>query len=261
MDEYLFPLYVFGSLLLTLFAITLTVFLIMQKQRQTKNRIEKERLQFQHQSELLNTRLEVQEQSMTLLSEELHDNIGQLLGLTKMYVLSFKNKMSNPEDVNLVKRTEDLLSKVIVEVRHISHSLNSDLIRKEGLVQKLERDMDHIRDSTGINCKLEVSGNAVSYTPEQDLLVYRMIQEATQNALKHAEATMITVFAKYGEKELVIKIKDDGKGFNTDETEKSKSLGLRNLANRAALLKARLSISSIPGAGTEIEITIPIATV
>ena len=257
MNEHLFSLYLFGSLLLGLFAITLTVFLIIQKQRQTKNKLEKQRLRFEHQSELLNTRLEVQEQSMTLLSEELHDNIGQLLGLTKMYISSFKKKLEAPEDVAMVKRTEDLVSKIIGDVRHISHSLNSDLIRKEGLVQMLERDIDHIRDSSGLSCSLQVDGSPYSFTPEQDLLLYRIIQESLQNVLKHADATELSVTALYTSKELSIKITDNGKGFDTAEAEKSQSLGMRNIANRAALLKASLHITSQPGAGSTIEITIP----
>ena len=260
MDEYLFPLYLFGSLLLSLFAITLTVFLIMHRQRQTKNAIEKQRLKFEHQSELLNTRLEVQEQSMTLLSEELHDHIGQLLGLTKMYLLSFKQKLEAPEDLVMFKRTQDLLSKAINDVRHISHSLNSDLIRKEGLAQMLERDLDHIRDSAGLACSLEVDGTPYAFTPEQDLLIYRILQESLQNVLKHAEATQLTVTASYQPQELRIRIADNGKGFNTSETEKSKSLGLRNIKSRAALLKAQLNVTSRPGEGSDIVLVIPAAT-
>ena len=260
MNDYLFVLYIFGSLLLTLFAITLTIILIIQRQRQVKSKLEKQNLQFQHETELLNARLDVQEQSMSLISEELHDNIGQVLGLAKMYIGSLKTKLKESDDntVQLVDKTHGLVTKVISDLRHISHSLNSNLIQQLGLVQLIERDLDHLTDSSGLKCNLHASGTPYPFSPEQDLLIYRIVQEALQNVLKHANANNIDLCLSYNDNGLTIVIRDDGKGFDTAEAGKSQSLGLRNIKNRASLLRAPLEIISTPGNGTTVNIQIPL---
>lgn len=256
MTEYLFPLYVLGSLLLTLFAITLSVVLVIQKQRQKRNLLEKQMMEQQHQQELLSTRLNVQEQSMTLVSEEIHDHIGQLLALTKMRLTSAIVKTANEESKELIVRSRELLEQIINDLRHITHSLNSDLIHKMGLIQLLQRDIEYLNDSTNLDCSLNLKGEHNSFTPEQNLLIYRIIQETIQNILKHAEASLLTIDLIFDTATTQVIISDNGVGFNVEAAKENNSLGLRNIFNRAKILNADLEIKS-DSTGSILEMRIP----
>lgn len=259
MDEYLFGLYLAGSLLLTLFAITLSVVLIIQRQRQVKAQHEKLNMELRHKTELLNARIDVQEQSMSLISEELHDNVGQLLALVKININGLRSKPEITETgtLHLINKTKELVTKTINEVRYISHSLNSTLIQEQGLVQILRRDVEFLSDSAALETVLEVTGSPKSLTSEKELLIYRIIQELLQNVLKHAVATHVNISLIYGTDELTIVICDNGKGYDTNSVKTSDSLGLRNIRNRAVLLKALLEVDSSPGYGTKTRLVVP----
>jgi signal transduction histidine kinase len=259
-DEYLFGLYLFGSLILTLFAVTLAVVLVVQRQRQQKAKHEQLSMQLRHEAELLNSRIDVQEQSMSLISEELHDNVGQLLAVVKMNLNNLKARLevAPQEAVPLVERTKEAVVKTINEVRHISHSLNSTLIQDVGLVQLLRRDTEFINESSGLRVTLDIRGAVVRLTPEKDLLIYRIMQELLQNTMKHAAASTVTIVLTYSSQQLVVSIRDDGKGFEAATIEHSGSLGLRNIRNRAALLGAELDIESEEGKGTKTVLKIPL---
>lgn len=244
--EYIFFFFVSGIGLLTLLAISLTAMLVIFKQKQVR-----------HKNELLKTRLDVQEQSMTLISEEIHDNIGQLLSLARMYMQSLSQKEQDPQNLKLVKECRELLSRAIVDLRYISHSLNGERIEQIGLVASIERELEHIESASGIDCVIQVTGKAYQLTREQDLLLFRVLQEAIQNVIKHAEATRLVIHFNYEEDQLKVHIQDSGKGFDVQEVESKGTLGLRNIKNRLNLLNATFELQSIPGYGTDLSFTIP----
>ncbi|HTN46321.1 MAG TPA: ATP-binding protein [Flavipsychrobacter sp.] len=256
MNEYLLPLFIFGSIVLMLFAISLTALLMMQRRRQINHILEKENLEIAHKNELLTTRLEVQERSMTLISEEIHDNVGQLLTLSRTYLSMLKQQGNEQTNTNLVNRTFELVTNAITDLRHISHGLNGKLISETGLVQFLEKDVEHIAATPGLSCSLNVEGNYYSLSHEQNLLVYRITQESIQNVLKHAQADKLGIILTYQEDRLEVKITDNGKGFETEGLN-YESLGLRNMFLRAKLLNGDLKIVSSLGSGTQILLYIP----
>jgi signal transduction histidine kinase len=255
-EKYLLTLYLIGTMTLTLFAISLVVFLVVHKQRQSKFRLEKQELQFRYEKDMLQLRLDVKEQSMTLISEEIHDNVGQLLSLTRMYVASLGAYVTDPQGKDMVVKSTNLVAKAIEDLRHISHSLNSDLIQRMGLVTFLEREMEYLGDSATVKCTLTVTGTPRELEREQNLLISRIVQESIQNVVKHAEATRLDVTLAFDPAQLAITIKDDGKGFDLEQARKSESLGLRNIYNRAHLLRGTIDIQSAPGAGSSIHLVI-----
>lgn len=256
MNEYLLPLFIFGSVVLMLFAVSLTALLMMQRRRQINHILEKENLEIAHKNELLTTRLEVQERSMTLISEEIHDNVGQLLTLSRTYLSMLKQQGNKQTNNNLVDRTFELITSAITELRHISHGLNGTLISEIGLVQFLEKDVEHLAATPGLTCSLNVVGDYYSLSHEQNLLVYRITQESIQNVLKHAQADNLSIILSYQAAMLEVKITDNGTGFETEGVN-YESLGLRNMFIRAKLLNGDLKIVSSLGSGTQILLYIP----
>lgn len=239
-----------GTLLLSLFAFFLVIYLQVQKRKQNRFRIEKEQLE----QEVLRTGLEVKEQAINTMSRELHDNIGSRLNA----VMRFLHVIQATEDKNtvaeLVKESQGLLGEVIKDARNISHVLNSDYVMNHGLVEAVQKEVDFVKRSAGINAMVLVEGDYYNFNSGHELIVFRMIQEAISNTIKYAKATNLRISMRYTERLFELKITDNGTGFDTDTA--ADGIGLANMKNRARMLKADFALLSKPGEGTTLLLTL-----
>ena len=249
-------IFIVGSFIFMLFAITLVVFLIIHKKRRYEYLLEKKTMEINYQNQLLQSRMEVQEQSFRYLSEEIHDNIGQLLSIVKMQLHNIKRNSHEDDIVLRATDCTELLGKAITDLRNISHTLSSAYVLNAGLAEAIEKDISYRRSAKkDVQCQLHCNGDEYEIGEERELLVFRIIQEAIGNAMKHASPTTIDVFLNYTPQQLTVIVKDDGKGFNTAENQKS-GIGLSNIFLRAEVLKANISIESNPGKGTSISLVV-----
>lgn len=239
---------------MVLFSGTFILLLLRTKRRQQQHILEKARLQHRFQHELLQSRLEVQEQSFKNVSEEIHDNVGQVLTLVKMHLYKIGQKAEGPLQAD-VSRTNELLSKAINDLRTISHTLNNTFVSKAGLLESLEKELDYIGSAKGVVCRLDVAGEPYPLGGEQELMVFRIVQEALGNALKHGAPAEITIHCHFLPDALKIRIGDDGCGFEPAGIASS-GIGLDNMQERARLLQGSLQIRSAPGKGTDVELSI-----
>jgi signal transduction histidine kinase len=242
-----------GTLLLTLLAFTLIVSLIIYKRRQQRHITEKLNLQHQFQSELLQSKLEVQEQSFQYFSEEIHDNVGQLLSLIKYQLHKIGRKGGEPVQQD-VAQSQELLGKAITDLRSISHTLNGNFITQAGLRASLEKELTYVCNAKPVQCSLNISGEAYQLPPEKELMIFRIIQESIANALKHAAPTDIQLHLHYAPDSLTIDITDNGTGFDT--AQQSSGIGLSNMHTRTQLIGGTLHLQSSPENGTNIHLTI-----
>jgi two-component system, NarL family, sensor kinase len=211
-------------------------------------------------NESLKTQLEIQEQTLKTISQEIHDNIGQVLSLAKLNL----NTMDITKQDKLQEKISDskkLVSKAIQDLRDLSRSMNTDNIEAIGLVRAIEYEMEMIR-KTGFKTELNVEGNIIRVEPQKELILFRIIQEVLNNIIKHSEASVITTKIVYAEKEIKIEVKDNGKGFdlaplNNNETS-GFGLGIRNMHNRAKLIGADFTMSSNIDGGTAVALTMPL---
>ncbi len=189
------------------------------------------------------------------IARDLHDSIGQMLSVVKMNISS----MDDYEVENsLPKNTANLVDKTIAEVRHISHNLIPEELNF-GLFPALESLCEKINNSKKTQVILSVPENVKHYVFEKqnELSIYRIVQEVLNNMVKHAEASLININILQKERQLLIQIKDDGKGFNTENINASKGIGWKNIQARVKMLNGKLEITSEKLTGTEIEISIP----
>lgn len=246
----LLVLFIAGTSLLSLFAFFLVIYLQVQKRKQNRFRIEKEQLE----QEVLRTGLEVKEQAINTMSRELHDNIGSRLNA----VMRFLHVIQATEDKNtvaeLVKESQGLLGEVIKDARNISHVLNSDYVMNHGLVEAVQKEVDFVKRSAGINAMVLVEGDYYNFNSGHELIVFRMIQEAISNTIKYAKATNLRISMRYTERLFELKITDNGTGFDTDTA--ADGIGLANMKNRARMLKADFALLSKPGEGTTLLLTL-----
>jgi len=180
-----------------------------------------------------------QEEERKRISKELHDGIGQSL-------LVLKNNMTEGKQ---------LIESTIEELRTISRNLHPILLEKLGFKKAIENVVDQAGKSTAIYMSYEIEDVNESLSPEQQINIFRIVQECMSNILKHSQATAARVIISKLEHKVKITIFDNGIGFNLMEAKKKKSLGLASIEERAKIIHGEIQINSIPGQ-TKIEIKV-----
>lgn len=191
------------------------------------------------------------EEERKRIAEELHDSVGQGLLLVKN-ALYHKQK----EDAHLVDN-------VIGEVRSISQALHPYQFERLGLIASLENTVEQLQQNFNLFFSFEQEGEQLeaAIPKEKQIHLYRMVQEALNNVIKHARATACRVAVTELPDAIQIEIKDNGVGFEPAKGQQElNSLGMKTLHARATLTRSKLHIDSAPGAGTTITITVPKAT-
>ncbi len=244
-----------GTLTLLVFVLFLVLIVIEYRKRQVRHITEKLELKHQYQNEVMQTHLEVQEQSFKYISEELHDNIAQTLSLVRLKLYRTADNTADAELKERVESSNELLGTVLDGLRNLSHVLNGGLVSKLTLQESLEKELGYVRDVNEMHVKLELAGIPFDIGAEKKLLVFRIVQEAINNAIKHGKAKSIRIALVYNPEGLSVEIEDNGLGFDVGKMDDSKGLGLHNMHVRAKML-GNLNINSEPGKGTFITINI-----
>ena len=256
-EKYLIPLFIFGTIIITSFALILTVFVIIQRQRRVRNRMEHQQMEFHYRSELLKTQIEVQEQALQMVSQEIHDNVGQVLSFSCLRMSALKGYVTG-EGLDILNENLDLIRQSVKNLRLLSHSLNTGLVEKRNLEEAIQSELDRMKAFSTMHCLMKVDGEPADLKPETKLLVFRIIQEALQNVVKHADANSLVVQLLYEDHKMELKICDDGKGIDHTKIDSTYSLGLANMHHRAAMLKGQLSIGSEGDKGVVVSLKIPL---
>jgi signal transduction histidine kinase len=210
----------------------------------------------QHSEALLQSRIEIQEETFKNISQEIHDNIGQVLSLVKLNLNALSPQQE--ADKERLSSTIGLVSKSIKDLRDLAKSINTDYVSGIGLSNAIRQQLVILQKSGNYETPFEVHGDAANLTKQDELILFRVVQEVLNNIVKHAEASVISTELFYTHNELVVRIADNGKGFNINEA--ASGLGLSNMRSRILLIKGQFSITSAPGRGATVLITVPINT-
>jgi signal transduction histidine kinase len=214
--------------------------------------LEKEKMNIRFEQILLRSKLEIQEETFTYISREIHDNIGQVLSLIRINL----NTISVPAEEQKINLMDELIGKAIRDLRNLSHSLDTDLIRNTGWAKAAERLMADLQKTGTCKTIFSAEEKLPALGNEKSIILFRMIQEIVNNIIKHARAKEIEFKAFKDEKGITIEIEDNGKGF--DRATVAAGAGLQNLETRAKMIDANLNIHTIPGSGTRVTISVNI---
>ncbi len=237
-------------------ALFILIITFMYRKKQIAFQEKINNIEINYEKNLLKTRLEIQEQTFQHISREIHDNISLSLTLAKLN-LNTINWHENNESVLKVDSSIELLTKSILELSDISKSLNADIIIYQGLLQALEEEIQRITKASSLAIEFEITGTPVYFDAQKELIIFRIIQEAFNNIIKHAKATIAKISLHYIETNLIVTIGDNGLGFDTQLSEHKGHAGLKNMENRVHILKGEISINSNHGKGTTLSFTIP----
>lgn len=219
-------------------------------------KLEKERQRQQRFSEQL---IDQQESERYRIASELHDGIGQQILVIKNRAQMASLYIQSPDD--LKEQLDEIIQNAtqsISDVRNISHNLRPVHLEKFGLTEAIEHMCDELASTSSVEWTCHIENIDDVFPEEREINFYRVIQEAVNNILRHAEATEAMVLIALEERELKAIVKDDGKGFNPNRIKNSNGLGFVGMRERIESLGGTLNVKSTPGNGTNIYINIHI---
>src|SRR5437762_2106814 len=212
-----------------------------------------EELKLDYEKNLLHTQIEMQEQTLQHISREIHDNISLSLTLAKLNLNTLE--WDHPvESKNQIDSSLQQISKAITDLSDLSKGMNSELIINQGLIEVLKKETNRLRKLNLFELKYVITGSPVFMDSQKELVIFRIIQEAFNNIIKHARATSVKLNLDYGADHINVLVADNGKGFckRTVEQNKNKEskAGLNNMQKRAVLFNGKTIIDSTLGSGT-----------
>jgi len=230
-------------------------FVVLYRNKQLKNKKEQEQLQANFRQELLKTQIEIQEQTLNHTSREIHDNITQVLSFVKLTLGLTKNL--NPKETQVkINESRELVGQTINDLRDLSKSLSFEYITSLGLVKTIEKEVERINKSGLIDMTFLVDGEAYTLGEQRELVLFRIFQEALNNALKHSRAKHFKITLQYHSDLFNLTLEDDGAGFSMETLDNKSGSGLRNMENRAALIGGVAIINSSPDKGCSVNVTL-----
>ncbi|GAA4336741.1 hypothetical protein GCM10023149_45830 [Mucilaginibacter gynuensis] len=255
-DEEVITLIIAGTIMLLLLGMFIISFLFFYQRKHNNHLSEKTQLQSKFHQELLKTQIEVQEQTLNHISREIHDNIGQVLSFVKLSLATVKN-MDTGQQHQKIDENRELIAQAINDLRDLSKSLSFERIKVVGLKSAIMREVDRINKSELIKAELEVKGDEYELGAQRELVLFRIFQEAFNNTLKYAFAANLKICLNYTADLFTLEIEDNGAGFSiTDKLKENSGSGLKNMENRATLIGGTATISSEPGEGCSIKISL-----
>ena len=242
-------LIIVSTVIVLLFALTLVfLFLFIQRKKQ-KYVIERKQVKAAFAKELAKSQNEIRERALENLSWEIHDNVGQLLSVSKMQLNRLEMKISE-ENKPILNEVTQLVSKSLQDLRALSKSLNPVSIKNIGLQKALELEIDRYNRLNFVKAKLEIINEPFRLDKEKETILFRIVQEFITNAIKHAKASELNVKLFYNNDELEVTVKDNGVGFDINKKNAKRGIGLFNMKGRAELIKADFNMTSEKGKGT-----------
>jgi signal transduction histidine kinase len=198
-----------------------------------------------------------QELERKRLARELHDETGQALTSILLGLKPLERTAATEEDRAAVASLRELVVSTLQDVRRLAVELRPSTLDDFGLSTAVERLAETFRDNTGMRVDVDAQLGDVRLPAEVETALYRIVQEALANIVKHAEATRVSILLTRKESSVAAVVEDDGKGFDKSETGDD-VLGLVGMRERVGLVGGRLVIESAKGSGTTIAAEVPV---
>jgi signal transduction histidine kinase len=240
----------------TAFSLTFVVLILVVLYLFFLNKDKRSRLRIANQeSRVAGLLVEAEQNERSRIARDLHDGVSQKLAVIQMH-------LSMTEDTKGLQNANALLQQTITDVRGISHNLYPPDLEK-GLIPALRHlceQNNFINKKTVFELILHGLTDDLNVSNNTERMIFRVVQEITNNALKYAEATRVDICLKYQKKLLLLSISDNGIGFDTSELSNKAGIGLKNITERIRQIGGEVEIRSENGAGTSFHIIIPVTS-
>jgi two-component system NarL family sensor kinase len=246
------------GVVLALVALSILIGYLLYNRHRLKQQRHQQQLKIQQQRLAAEAVIHAEANERERIAGELHDGLGQLFSAVKMNLSGISEHLDfqDVESRDIFHKTIDLVDESCKEVRVISHQMAPNLLLKSGLGVAIRNFISKI-DSRKLKINLETSGLQDRLGQHTESVLYRVVQEAVNNVIKHAGASSLDIQLRKDEEGISMTIEDNGKGFDVADTENSKGLGLKNIRSRIEFLQGDVDFSSTIGQGTLLAIHIP----
>lgn len=222
-----------------------------------RKRLEEELLKehLQRQKQIGKASIDAQERERNTISAELHDNVNQLLMSARLHIGVAKRGGDDQE--KLLDKASDYLLMAVEEIRALSKKLNTSIVERSGLEACISEICENLSYINHVETEVIIDPEIISkLSNDRQLMVFRIVQEQTNNIIKYAEASRAMIILEERNNECRLCISDNGKGFDKD-VQKASGVGLINIFSRADAYNGRVKIDSSPGKGCTVEVIFP----
>ena len=230
-----------------LFGSFLRAFIITQRKKLQHQQDLQQLRETQH-NQLIEAAVRSEETERHRIAEALHDEVGAILSSSKLHLQGIKSTNLDERDKQLYEKGKELLDEGIKKVRGISHNLHSNILKEFGLNEAIRDFLNKLTQASLIKATTDLDNNYITKNPENDISIYRMVQELVNNILKHANAKEIKVHSNYTGRLLELTISHNGKGLTQQQFEELRynkdGMGLKNIQNRVILLRGTIEFSA-----------------
>jgi signal transduction histidine kinase len=240
---------ILGIAIMLLFLISFLVAFIFSQRKKYQYQTDINHLREHQQNQLIEAAIRSEEIERHRIAEALHDEVGAILSSTKLHFQGMKAINMDERDAQLYEKGKELLDEGIKKVRGISHNLHSNILKEFGLNEAIRHFVTTITHNTLVKTTVELDNEYATKNPENDISIYRLVQELVNNILKHSNATELHVSSLSTTENLQITIFHNGRGLTQDRFEElryeKEGLGLKNIQNRIILLKGNITFSQV----------------
>jgi signal transduction histidine kinase len=254
-----FYAFVIGTLALLTLAVSIVVFFSIYRKRLAEQQLTIEKKESEHRMELLKNNIEATEAERKRIARDLHDEIGSQLTAIRMMMNNIRNSGSiSPEIDRIAETSKTLLDETLQSVRSISYNLLPHGLAKFGFFDALEDFISQLAATGEVSIETNIEGEPQPMTAENELALYRVLQELFSNSIRHGKAKEINLKFQFNPNELLLFYEDNGIGVGSDFMDKKKGLGLRNIESRIAAINGQILFQSEINSGFEVNIKIPL---
>lgn len=202
----------------------------------------------------------VREEERTMIAQEIHDELGQVLTALKIQVSLLANKLnSNQESLKQkINSLTDMIDASVESVQKISAKLRPGILDELGLIAAIEWQTEEFEKLTNIKCSLVLTKEELILGKNKSTAIFRIFQEAITNIARHSFATKAQISLLNHQSNIYLEIQDNGRGITQDQIKAFKSLGIHGMEERAMVFGGQVYIEGIAGKGTKVKVEIPI---
>ncbi len=217
---------------------------------------------FQQLRELTARLQSVREEERAMVAREIHDDLGQALTAIKIDLASLipRLRADQKEESEKVGSILNLADQTILSVRRIATELRPAILDDLGLVAAVEWAAEEFEARTGTKIRLDLPDDDIVVDPQRATPIFRIFQETLTNVTRHADATRVDIRLECEFGDIVLEVRDNGRGIGDEQLSAVGSLGILGMRERAVLLGGALTISGAPGKGTVVTLRIPQAS-
>ncbi len=253
-----------GTVGMLLMVFTIIFFVIIHQRKVISYQLKLKKVAEEQQAKLTQAAVQSEETERKRISAELHDDVGAMLSSVKLYLNQIQPAHLNDHGkINILNDCKELLNDTVQHVRDLSSNLQPSIIKDFGLVSTLQNFCDKLSHSPGLQISLSIAGKIDHFQTEHELAVFRILQELTNNIIKHANAQCINFsLVRKNNGRLHIFIEHNGNGLSQKEFEQKlysmQGLGLKNIQNRLNILKGNIRFEKGNDSMYTISVQIPI---